>query len=75
MTNYVHDRATTTMKTVDAALLDVVGDVVAAVNRARVILQGEKERETWESFIRGYAHFHFASGRYRLFDLTGSEYI
>ena len=73
--NFVHDRAVVTGQTVSEVLSGLLEEVVASVERARVLLKGAKEKETWERFITGYVAFHFYSPRYRLIDLTGSEYI
>ena len=50
-------------------------DVVDAVDRARLLLKSDKEKQIWEGFIAGYVVFHFLSSRYRLLELTGNEYI
>ncbi len=71
----IHDRVSVTGKTVPEVLSDLLDEAVSSVERARVILQGEKEKETWERFIAGYVAFHFLSPRYRLKELTGSEYV
>jgi hypothetical protein len=68
----VHDRARVTNKDIKAVLQDILDDVINAVARARLILQGEKEKETWERFLAGYVAFHFLSPRYKLEALTGS---
>lgn len=72
--NFVHDRAKVSGKTVAEVLSEVLEEVVGSVNRARVLLRGEKEKEAWERFITGYVAFHFYSPRYQLIELTGSEY-
>ncbi|GJE97336.1 terpenoid synthase-like protein [Phanerochaete sordida] len=64
--NFIHDRARITGKDVESALMDTMEDAVNAVNRSRQILQGEKERRAWNSFLAGYAAFHVISPRYRL---------
>jgi hypothetical protein len=66
----VHDRARVTNKDIKAVLQDILDDVINAVARARLILQGEKEKETWERFLAGYVAFHFLSPRYKLETLT-----
>ncbi|KAJ3559858.1 hypothetical protein NM688_g80 [Phlebia brevispora] len=71
--NFVHDRAKVTGKTIPTVLSELLQEVVESVNRARVLLQGEKEKEAWEQFIAGYVAFHFHSPRYRLVELTGSQ--
>lgn len=73
--NFVHDRANVTGKSVRQVLLDILNEVVSAVERARLILQGEQEKRTWEQFLAGYVAFHFLSPRYRLAELTGTEYL
>ncbi|PSR80103.1 hypothetical protein PHLCEN_2v6804 [Hermanssonia centrifuga] len=73
--NFVHDQAIVTGYTVEKVLSDLLDEVVVSVNRARVLLKGEKERQTWEQFLAGYVAFHFFSPRYRLLDLTGSQYV
>nr|BCX55500.1 sesquiterpene synthase [Phanerodontia chrysosporium] len=64
--NFIHDRARVTGKDIEAALMDSMEDVIDAVNRGRQILQGEKERKAWDSFLVGYVAFHFISPRYKL---------
>ena len=68
----MHDRVRVTGKDVRAVLQDILDEVISAVVRARVILQGRKEKETWERFLSGYVAFHFLSPRYKLETLTGS---
>lgn len=70
--NFVHDRARVTGRTVEQVLSDIIDEVVGAVERARTILRGEKERQTWESFLAGYVAFHFVSPRYKLAQLTAA---
>lgn len=72
--NFVHDRAKVSGKKITEVLADVLQEVTSSVNRARVLLQGDKEKETWERFIAGYVAFHFYSPRYQLIELTGSQY-
>lgn len=73
--NFVHDRAIVTGQTVPAILSGLLQEVVASVDRARVLLKGQMEKDTWERFIAGYVAFHFYSPRYRLIELTGTEYV
>lgn len=73
--NVIHDRAAVTGKSLQEVLSDLLEEAVMAVSRARSILQGEKEKATWEQFIRGYVAFHFLSPRYRLKELTGHTYL
>ncbi|KAJ3559855.1 hypothetical protein NM688_g85 [Phlebia brevispora] len=73
--NVIHDRAAVTGKDLSEVLSDLLDESVNAVARARDILQGEKEKQTWEIFIAGYVAFHFLSPRYRLKELTGHAYI
>ena len=72
--NFVHDRAKVSGKTIPEVLSDILQEVITSVNRARTLLRGEKEKETWEKFIAGYVAFHFYSPRYKLIELTGSEF-
>ena len=74
-TNFVHDRALVTGKSVSEVLSELLDEVVTAVERARVLLKGEKEKQVWERFIAGYVAYHFHSARYRLVELTGTDYI
>ena len=69
----MHDRARVTGKNVEQVLSDILDEVVSAVERARTILQGDKERETWERFLAGYVAFHFLSPRYKLMELISHE--
>lgn len=73
--NYVHDRARVTGKTASEALFDVVDDTVAAVERIRTILQEGEERAVLERWMAGYVLFHFLSPRYKLMELTGTQYL
>lgn len=68
--NFVHDRVRVTGKNTKAVLLDILDEAVNAVVRARMILKGGKEKETWERFLAGYVAFHFTSPRYQLATLT-----
>ncbi|EKM60124.1 uncharacterized protein PHACADRAFT_251020 [Phanerochaete carnosa HHB-10118-sp] len=71
--NFVHDRACVTSKDLEATLMDTLEDAVDAVNRGREILQGEKERQAWESHVMGYVAFHFISPRYKLKELFSTS--
>ncbi|EKM53565.1 uncharacterized protein PHACADRAFT_197990 [Phanerochaete carnosa HHB-10118-sp] len=72
--NFVHDHARVTGKDIKTSLMDITKDTINLVNRARQILQNEKERQAWESFILGYVAFHFISPRYKLKELlNGAE--
>ncbi|EKM53549.1 uncharacterized protein PHACADRAFT_125351 [Phanerochaete carnosa HHB-10118-sp] len=73
--NFVHDRAHVTGKDIKTVLSDILDEVVGAVERARNILQGGKERETWERFLAGYVAFHFLSPRYKLAQLTDTTAV
>lgn len=70
--NFVHDRARVTGKDVQTVLLDILEEVIGAVQRARAILQGEREKEIWERFLAGYVAFHFLSPRYKLAQLISA---
>ena len=70
---FVRDRANVTGKDVEAVLLDILDEVIGAVQRARDILQGDKEKQTWEKFLAGYVAFHFLSPRYKLTELISHE--
>ena len=72
---FIHDRATVTGQDVSEVTLWLVQQIANSVNRARSLLRGEKEKQCWERFIAGYAAFHFSSSRYRLTELTGSQYL
>ncbi|KAI0692160.1 hypothetical protein BC835DRAFT_1416737 [Cytidiella melzeri] len=71
--NYVHDRALITKKNIETVLTELVNEVIASIERARSILKGEKEKETWERFLAGYASYHWMTPRYKLEELLGSE--
>ncbi|EKM53563.1 uncharacterized protein PHACADRAFT_211240 [Phanerochaete carnosa HHB-10118-sp] len=64
--NSIHDRACVTSKDIEATLMATLEGAVDAVNRGREILQGEKERQAWESHVVVYVVFHFMTPRYRL---------
>ncbi|EKM53568.1 uncharacterized protein PHACADRAFT_211244 [Phanerochaete carnosa HHB-10118-sp] len=73
--NFIHDRARATGKDIEGSLIDTMEDAIDLVNRARQILQGEKEKKAWESWVVGYVTFHFISPRYKLKELFhGAEY-
>ncbi|KIP01167.1 hypothetical protein PHLGIDRAFT_80906 [Phlebiopsis gigantea 11061_1 CR5-6] len=72
--NFVHDRAFVTNKDVASALYDIVDETVVATNNVRQILVGEKEKQTWETFINTYLAFHLETPRYRLHEILGDEY-
>ena len=71
--NFIHDRARVMGKDLEAALMDTMEDVIDCVNRGREVLQGEKEKQAWESFVVGYAVFHFISPRYKLEELFNAS--
>ncbi|KAI0689741.1 isoprenoid synthase domain-containing protein [Cytidiella melzeri] len=73
--NYLHSRALVTKKDVNVVLVEVVNEVVEAVDRARSVLVGEEEKKVWESFLMGYAAFHYMSPRYKLTELLDGERI
>ncbi|PSR80104.1 hypothetical protein PHLCEN_2v6805 [Hermanssonia centrifuga] len=73
--NFIHDRAVATDTSASTALTDTVDEIVGAVKAARSILKGRKEKETLERWLVGFAAFHFQTARYRLKELTGSEFI
>ncbi len=67
--NYIHNRATVTQKDVNNVLMDVIGEVIEAVDRTQSVLRGKEEKETWDNFVTGYAAFHYATPRYRLTEI------
>ncbi|KAI0689740.1 isoprenoid synthase domain-containing protein [Cytidiella melzeri] len=73
--NYIHRRAIVTQKDVDAVLIDVVNEVVEAVDKARAMLVGEREKKTFEMFLKSYAAFHYMTPRYKLAELLDGERI
>ncbi|KAI0343533.1 terpenoid synthase [Trametopsis cervina] len=73
--NFVHDRAVVTGKPLSAVLSDMLEELVKSVKQARVIIQDERARSTWEEFIEGYVAFHLLSPRYRLEELLGPKFI
>ncbi|PSR71660.1 hypothetical protein PHLCEN_2v12513 [Hermanssonia centrifuga] len=74
--NFIHDRAVATNKSVIVGLTDTADETLAALQAARSILKGQKEKDAMEQFMVGYAVFHFQSeSRYYLKELTGSEFI
>ncbi|KAF7798949.1 hypothetical protein EIP86_010177 [Pleurotus ostreatoroseus] len=75
MSNYVHERARVTKKAAELTLMDMMNDVIDAVHRARAIVQTNVQKEALEHFLVGYVVFYFTSQRYRLYELTGSEYV
>ncbi len=73
--NFIHDRAVTTDTSASTELTDMVDAIVGAVHAARSILKGQKDKETLQRWLVGFAAFHFQTARYRLKELTGSEFI
>ena len=67
--NYVHDRAIVTGRPVAEILPLIADELVEAVDRTRILLRGDREREAWERFMSGFAAFHYFSSRYRLTEL------
>lgn len=74
-TNLVHDLSDVLNKPIEEVLESLLDEVVQAVRRGREVLRGEQERATWERLLSGWVAFHFLSPRYRLAELTGSEYL
>ncbi|KAF7798826.1 hypothetical protein EIP86_010052 [Pleurotus ostreatoroseus] len=72
--NFVHDLVKVNGKSIPEVLSEILQEVTTSVERARVLLKGEKEKEVWEKFIAGYVVYHFYSPRYKLVELTGTEY-
>lgn len=64
-----------TRKDIPTVLSDMLDELVASVHRARVILQTQKAKDTWEEFIEGYVAFHFLTSRYRLEELLGPDFL
>ncbi|EKM53556.1 uncharacterized protein PHACADRAFT_211235 [Phanerochaete carnosa HHB-10118-sp] len=71
--NFIHDRAYVTSKDIEATLMDTLEDAVDAVNRGREILEGEQERQAWESHVMGYVAFHSMIPRYKLEELLSTS--
>ena len=53
----MHDRALVTKKNISTVLSELVDELVASIERARSILKGEKEKETWERVTHGRRAF------------------
>ena len=60
--------------TVTEALNGIVNDAIAAVERARHNVRGEKATEMYERFVRGYLYMHYVTPRYFLDELFGTDY-
>ncbi|KAI0090574.1 isoprenoid synthase domain-containing protein [Irpex rosettiformis] len=73
--NYLHNRAAVSNKDVNDVLKEVIDEVVIAVDKARPVLTGEKEKDVWEKFLMGYAAFHYMTPRYKLKDLLPEESV
>ena len=73
--NYIHNRAGVTNKDVDTVVLDVIDEIVRIVNTVRDILQGEKEKAIWETWLKSYNAFHFMTSRYKLTELLDGESV
>ncbi|GJE84570.1 terpenoid synthase [Phanerochaete sordida] len=71
--NYILERVEVTGKDLPTVLDDLVDEAAVACDNARHILQGEKEKQAWETFVAGYAAFHRYTPRYRLKELYGDE--
>ena len=69
--NFVNERAYVTNKDMISALYDIVDETVASTCNVRLVLAGEKERQTWERFIDAYLAFHLETPRYRLHEILG----
>ena len=69
--NFVHERAYVTKKDIISVLYDIVDETVTSTCNVRIVLAGEKERQTWEQFIYAYLAFHLETPRYRLHEILG----
>ena len=72
--NLVPDRAKAAgVLDVATSLQDITSELVDAVKKTRLILNGGMEKDTWEKFMTGYIAYHKISPRYRLHDLLGNS--
>lgn len=71
--NFVHERAFVTNKDVISALYDIVDETITSAHNVRLVLTGEKERQTWEQFMDAYLAFHLETPRYRLHEILGDK--
>ena len=71
--NYIHSRARVMGQSPYVVLKDLADEVVAIAEQGRSILKGEKEREVWNVFVKGYAAFHYLSPRYQLSELLNGD--
>ena len=71
--NFIHDRARVTGKDSHTVVLELLEEVVAAVQRVRDIIGQGKERDAWEQFLTGYISFHLMTPRYQLTELIDED--
>lgn len=71
--NLVHDRALVSGKDITAALREMTNDMIEGVEKARLVLVGNREKGAWENFMAGYITYHRLSPRYRLDEVFGGD--
>ncbi|GJE96504.1 hypothetical protein PsYK624_127010 [Phanerochaete sordida] len=71
--NFVHDVAHVTGQDPRVVVQELADKAVACIHNVRDILEGEKEREAWESFLAGYLCLHLTAPRYHMGRLLGDE--
>jgi len=72
---YIHARSRVTGKATYDTLREVIDEVVAAAERIREHLGTGPARDAGDSFEAGYIWFHVGDARYRLQEVTGTEYM
>jgi hypothetical protein len=72
---YIHCRARAANLPLEVVIKDVVDEVTVLIDEVRSILKGQKEKETWEMYVKAYVAWHYLSSRYKLKELLGSEYV
>ncbi|GJE96496.1 hypothetical protein PsYK624_126930 [Phanerochaete sordida] len=68
--NFVHDCARIASRDTHSFVRELLDGIVAAVDAARGILDGEKEREAWERWLTGFVSWHILTPRYRIASLV-----
>jgi hypothetical protein len=71
--NYIHSRARVTNQLPHVVVKDVADEIELLIADTRSILKGEKEKQTWEIFMKGYIAFHYITPRYKLLELLDGE--
>ena len=71
--NLVHDRAMVCGTDSVTSLKGITNDMIDAVVKTRIILDGHAEKGAWERFMGGYIAYHQLSPRYRLAEVLRND--